>query len=106
LAAQNDNVSLLRTLMALCFKARKLLPRVGRLLVIAREQDDQIARVLHRLVHRLHETGTQRNIVVLNENLVALVREHIGNLARHGSYRTATAQEKVITVSVITRHSP
>ena len=42
-------------------------------------------------VHLLHEARPQRNVVVLNENLVAFLSENVGDLTRNGRHRAATA---------------
>ena len=39
----------------------------------------------------------RRNVVVLDEDLVALLRENVGDLARNGGHRAPTAQEEVVT---------
>src|SRR5262249_13412625 len=42
---------------------------------------------------------SQRNVVVLNENLVTLLSENVGDFARNGCHRAATAQEEVVSLT-------
>ena len=98
LAAQDNDVPLLLTLRPLGLEAGELLARVWRLLVVAGEQDDQVTRVLHGLVHHFHEAFTGWGVIVLYQDLVALFGEHIGHLARDGCYRAATAQEEIVAL--------
>src|SRR5262245_65512849 len=81
------------------FKARELHSSVRRLLVVAREQHNEVSRVLNRLVHLLDEVRSNRNIVVLNEDPVTLLGEYVGKLLRNGSNRDPTAHDEVVWIS-------
>jgi len=50
-------------------------------------------------VHLLDEVRSNRNIVVLNADPVALLRKNVGYLARNSCYRAATAQEEVVLLT-------
>ena len=49
-------------------------------------------------MHLLDEVRSNRNIVVLNEDRIVLLREKIGDLLRN-SNRAATAQEEVVSLT-------
>jgi hypothetical protein len=68
------------------------------LFVVSGEQDDEVARVLDRLVHHFDEACTNWRIVILHKDLVTLLGEHIGHLARDGGNRAATAQEEIVAL--------
>ena len=55
--------NLANTLRPFRLEAREFLARVRSLLVVASEQDDEVARVLHGRVHCLDETRSQPNVV-------------------------------------------
>ena len=95
LAPQDDDTPLLAALQPLGLEAGKLFAGVGRGFIVTGEQHDEIARVLDRLVHRLNEIGGQRNVVILNDDRVALASQRVGDLAREGGDRAASAQKKV-----------
>src|ERR1700745_2361556 len=88
-----------RALGSIRLEARELHSSVRRLLVVAREQHNEVSRVLNGLVHLLDEVRSNRNIVVLDEDPVALLSEDVGDLARNGSHRAATAQEEVVSLT-------
>ena len=85
--------------MPIRFKARELHSGVRRLLVVAREQHNEVARVLNGLVHLLDEVCSNRNIVVLNEDRIALLSENVGGILRNSSHRPMTAQEEVVSLT-------
>src|SRR5262245_20608552 len=66
-----------RALGSICLKASELHSSVRRLLVVAREQHNEVSRVLNGLVHLLDEVRSNRNIVVLNEDPVPLLSENV-----------------------------
>jgi hypothetical protein len=68
------------------------------------EEDDKIAGVLDRLVHRLDEAGIERNVVVLDDNFVALVGQDVRDLLRNRRHRAAPAQEEIGPASHCARH--
>src|SRR5262245_48344049 len=104
LATQDDHAPMFRALGSIRLKARELHSRVRRLLVVAREQHNEVSRVLNGLVHLLDEVRCKGNVVVLNKDLVALLRENVGHLLRNSRHRAATAQEEVIARAGITSH--
>jgi hypothetical protein len=55
-------------------------------------------------MHSLNEARSERDIVVLDEDPVALLDQHIRDLARHVGHRTASAQEKVEPFACRVRH--
>src|SRR6476646_6515014 len=93
-----------RALGSIRFKARELHSSVRRLLVVVREQHNEVSRVLNDLVHLLDEVRSNRNVVVLNENLVALLRKNVGDVARDGGHRAPTAQEEVVLLTATAWH--
>ena len=105
LAAQDDDVTVLRALQPLRLEARELLAGVGRLFVVAGEEDDEVARVLDRLVHRLDEARAERDVIILNEDLVALVGQNVLDLVRDGRDRSAPAEKEVERVPETARHN-
>ena len=56
-AAEDDDAALLRALGAVRLEARELLAGLGRIFVVAGEEDDEVARVLDRVVDRSDEIG-------------------------------------------------
>ena len=88
----------------ICLETRELYPSVRRLLVVAREQHDEVSRVLDGLVHLLDEVRGKGDVVVLDEDLVALLGEDVGDLARDGGHRAPTAQEEVVSLCWTGRH--
>src|SRR5262249_42729522 len=88
-----------RALCGVRLEARELHSSVGRLLVVAREQHNEVSRVLNGLVHLLDEVRSNRNIVVLDEDPVALLSEDVGYLLRNSCYRAPTAQEEVVSLT-------
>src|SRR5262249_14218203 len=98
LATQDDHASF-RALGSIRLKTRKLHSRVRRLLVVAGEEHNEVARVLNGLVHLLDEVRSNRNIVVLNEDPVALLSENVGDLLRNGGHRAPAAQEEVVSLT-------
>jgi hypothetical protein len=104
LTAQDDDVTLFSALCPLGLETRELLAGIGGLFVIVGEQDHEITRVLHGLVHRPDEARTERDVVVLDEDLVALLRENVGDLAGNGGDRAPTAQEEVVAFIVPAGH--
>src|SRR5262249_1705164 len=80
-------------------EARELHSSVRRLLVVAREQHNEVSRVLNGLMHLLDEIRSNRNVVVLDEDLVALLGEDVGDLLRNGGHRAPTAHEEVLSLA-------
>jgi hypothetical protein len=79
-ATQDDDATVPLIAQPLGLKVRELLAGVGRLFVVPGEQDDQVARVLDPLMHRLDQARAERNVVVLDDDLVA----RVGQAARRG----------------------
>jgi hypothetical protein len=67
-------------------EARELHSSVRRLLVVACEQHNEVARVLNGLVHLLDKVRSNRDVVVLNENAVTLLLENVGDLLRNSGH--------------------
>src|SRR5262249_5108898 len=88
-----------RTLGSIRLEARELHSSVWRLLVVAREEHNEVSRVLNRLVHLLDKVRSNRNVVVLDENLVALLGKNPGDLLRNSCHRATTAQEEVVSLT-------
>src|SRR6516165_8078333 len=88
LATQDDHATLFRALGSIRLETCELHSSVRRLLVVTREQHNEVARVLNGLVHLLDEVRRNRNIVVLRENPIAIVLENVGDLLRDGGHRT------------------
>src|SRR5262245_33360868 len=99
LATQDDHASMFRALGSIRLKASELHSSVRRLLIVACEQHNEVARVLNGLVHLLDKVRSKGNVVVLNEDLVALLRKNVGYLLRNSGHRAATAQEEIVTLS-------
>src|SRR5215472_18495630 len=99
LATQDDHATLFRALGSIRLEARELHSSVRRLLVIAREQHNEVSRVLNGLVHLLDKVRSNRDVVVLRADLVALLLENVGNLARNSGHRAPTAQEEVVSLA-------
>src|SRR5262249_31085773 len=99
LATQDDHATLFRALGGIRLEARELHSSVRRLLVVAREQHNEVSRVLNGLMHLLDEIRSNRNVVVLDEDLVALLGEDVGDLLRNGGHRAPTAQEEVVSLT-------
>jgi hypothetical protein len=55
-------------------------------------------------VHGLDEAGPKRDIVVLNEDLIALPGEDVGDLTRDGCYRAPAAKEEIVALLMASRH--
>ena len=85
-------------------EAGEFLAGVWRLFVVPGEQDDEVARILDRLVHRLDEARAERDVVILDEDLVALFGQNVRDLLRDGSDRAAPAEEKIQPVSDCAQH--
>jgi hypothetical protein len=83
----------------ICLETRELHPSVRRLLVVAREQHDEVSRVLDGLVHLLDEVRGKGDVVVLDEDPVALLGEYVRDLARDRGHRAPAAQEEVISLT-------
>jgi len=88
-----------RALGSIRLKARELHSSVRRLLVLPCEQHNEVSSVLNGLVHLLNEVRSNRNVVVLNENPVALLGENVGHLLRNSGHQTSTAQEEVVSLT-------
>src|SRR5262249_20360869 len=99
LATQDDHASMFRALDSICFKARELHSSVRRLLVVAREQHNEVARVLNGLVHFFDKVRSNRDVVVVDEAPVALLSETVGALRRNSGHGAATAQEEVVSLT-------
>jgi hypothetical protein len=99
LATQDDHATLFRALGGIRLEARELHSSVRRLLVVAREQHDEVARVLNGLVHLLDKVRSNRNVIVLCANPIALLLENLGDLLSNGGHRAATAQEEVVSLT-------
>jgi hypothetical protein len=99
LATQDDHASMFRALGSIRLKARELHSSVRRLLVVPCEQHNEVSSVLNGLVHLLDEVRSNRNVVVLNENPVALLGENVGHLLRNSGHRASTAQEEVVSLT-------
>jgi hypothetical protein len=80
-------------------KTRELHSSIRRLLVVTREQHNEVARVLNGLAHLLDKVRGNRDVVVLDEGPVALLRKDVGYLARNGCHRAPTAQEEVVSLN-------
>src|SRR6266511_498009 len=93
LATQDDHASMFHALGSIRLKATELHSSVRGLLVVAREQHNEVSRVLNGLVHLLDKVRSNRNIVVLDEDRVAFLSEDVGDLLRNGGHRATTAQE-------------
>jgi hypothetical protein len=74
--------------------------------VIAGEQDDEAAGVLDPVMHRPDETRAERDVVVLDEDLVVCRGEGVGDLLRDGRDRAAPAEEKIEPIGDCARHCP
>src|SRR5262245_32464257 len=99
LATQDDHASMFRALGSIRLKARELHSTVRRVLVVAREQHNEVSRVLNGPVHLLDEVRSNRNIVVLNEDPVALLGKNVGDFLRNSGHGAATAQEEVVSLT-------
>src|SRR5215813_12761093 len=99
LATQDDHATLFRALGGIRLEARELHSSVRRLLVVAREQHNEVARVLNGLVHFFDKVRSNRDVVVLDEDPVALLSENVGDLLRNSGHRAATAQEEVVSLT-------
>jgi hypothetical protein len=51
--------------------------------------------ILNGLVHLLDKVRSNRDVVVLRADLVTLLCENVGDLARNGRFRAPTAQKEV-----------
>src|SRR5262249_8275683 len=99
LATQDDHATLFRALGGIRLETRELHSSVTRLLVVAREQHNEVSRVLNGLVHLLDKVRSNRNVVILDEDPVALLSENVGDLLRNRGHRAATAQEEVVSLT-------
>src|SRR5262245_1447297 len=72
---------------------------VRRLLVVVREQHNEVSRVLNGLVQLLDKVRSNRNVVILRANPIAVLLENVGDLARNSGHRAPTAQEKVVSLT-------
>jgi hypothetical protein len=75
----------IRRFSALCAAfASKLVNSIRRTATahVAREQHDEVSRVLDGVVHLLDEVRGKGDVVVLDEDPVALLGENVGDLAR------------------------
>src|SRR5262249_9505175 len=99
LASQDDHASLFRALGSRRLETRELHSSVRRLLIVAREQHNEVSRVLNGLVHLLDKVRSDRNVVILGANSIAVLLENVGDLARDGGHRTPAAQEKIVFVT-------
>src|SRR5262245_59363008 len=72
---------------------------VRRLLVVVREQHNEVSRVLNGLVHLLDKVRSNRNIVILRANPIAVLLENVGDLLSNSGHRAPTAQEEVVTLT-------
>lgn len=63
-----------------------------------------VARVLHGLVHGLDKAGTEWNVTVLEEDLIAPLSQNVVNLARNDGYRAPAAQEEVVLLTLPAGH--
>src|SRR5262249_28723082 len=79
--------------------ACKLLAGVGRLFVVAGEENYEVTRVFDGLVHFLDEARAELKIVVLDADLVALLSEDVGGLLPNSGPRAATGQEEVVPLT-------
>lgn len=68
------------------------------------EQDDEVARIFDRFVHGFNEARPKRDVVVLHQDLVAVFREHIGNLTRDARYGAATADKEIAAFAALDGH--
>src|SRR5262249_4320264 len=59
----------------------------------------EVSCVLNGLVHLLDEVRSNRNVVVLDEDPVALLGENVGDLLRDSGHRATTAQEEVVLLT-------
>jgi hypothetical protein len=66
---------------------------------VAREQHDEVSRVPDGVVHLLDEVRGKGDVVVLDEDPVALLGENVGDLARDGGHRASAAQEEVVSLT-------
>jgi len=69
---------------------------VRRLLVVVREQHNEVSRVLNGLVQLLDKVRSNRNVVILRANPIAVLLENVGDLARNSGHRAPTAQRSRI----------
>src|SRR5262249_7878911 len=104
LATQDDHATFFRALCGVRLETRELHSSVRRLLVIAREQHNEVSRVLNGLVHLLDKVRSNRNVVILGANPIPVLLENVGDLLRNGGHRTPTAQEKIVFVTAAARH--
>src|SRR5262249_313815 len=80
-------------------ETRELHSSVRRLLIVAREQHNEVSRVLNSLVHLLDKVCSNRNIVILRANPIAIFLENVGDLLSNGGHRAATAQEEIVSLT-------
>ena len=80
-AAQDDDVTVPLVAQPLGLKTGELLAGVGRGFVVTAEQDDQAAGVLDRPVHRLDEARAERNVVILDDDLVVRCGQNVRDLS-------------------------
>src|SRR5262249_47226615 len=99
LATQDDHVTLFRALRGIRLETRELHSSVRRLLIVAREQHNEVSRVLNSLVHLLDKVCSNRNIVILRANPIAIFLENVGDLLSNGGHRAATAQEEIVSLT-------
>src|SRR5215831_11132421 len=104
LATQDDHATLFRALGSIRLEARELHSSVRRLLVVAREQHNEVSRVLNGLVHLLDKVRGNRNVVILGANPIAVLLENVGDLLSNGGHRTPTAQKKIVFVTAAAQH--
>src|SRR5262249_33997734 len=93
-----------RALCGIRLETRELHSSVRRLLIVAREQHNEVSRVLNGLVHLLDKVCSNRKIVILSANLIAVLLENVGDFLSNGGHRTPTAQEKIVFVTAAARH--
>ena len=103
-ATQDDDVTVPLVAQPLGLEAREFLASVGRRFIVPGEQDDEVGRILDRLVHRLDEARAERDVVILDEDLVAFFGQNVRDLLRDGSDRAAPAEEKIELVRDCARH--
>src|SRR5262245_56488715 len=99
LPTQDDHASMFRALGSIRLEARELHSSERRLLVVAREQHNEVSRVLNGLVHLLDKVRGNRNVIVLNEDFVALLSEDVSDLLRNSGHRATAAQEEVVSLT-------
>ena len=63
--------------------------------VVPGEQDDEAAGVLNPFVHRLDEACAERDVVVLDDDLVVRGRQNVRNLLRDGRDRATPAEKEI-----------